>query len=262
MNKIYSLLSVVVLLLTACSESDLSQKHIALLGDSMTWYGGDLCELDRGWTYHFRRAANPKSITTYARSGATWTNTDSTIVDTEFYAGILHDKNVIYNQVQRMLLATENGTAPTPDIILLYAGGNDVSYSDRRPGIFDLTARAVLEASPYTDDVMPSHVTSLAGSVRLSVELLRENFPDARIVLMTPLEKANKSVEEVHRVGDIIDSIGSGMGLEVWRADRHVNIRHEVEKQQFTYTCDGVHTNPEGAKLIADFVISKLGGKE
>ncbi len=259
MKKFYIIiLPLFVLLLGACNEQKSPFQNVALLGDSMTWYGGDNFELDRGWTHHFKRDAQPLSLTSYARSGASWTNTDSTTIDTEFYTARLHDKNVIYNQVMRMVKAEAEHTAPTPDLIIMYAGGNDVSYSDHRPGIFDLTPDKVLAAGPYPDGTQPSQVTSLAGSVRLCCDIVCRAFPDARIVLVTPIEKATKTPEEVHRVDEIIEAVGHGLGLEVLRADRYVDIRHEVEKQQYTFTVDGVHTNPIGARLISDYLISAL----
>ncbi len=161
--KNHKLLTIAAALLLCASctndkktENDyLSQQDIALFGDSMTWYGGALFELERGWSYHFFRSAQPKSLTTFARSGCTWTNNDSTKVDTEFYYGMVHDKNVIYNQVQRLILATGNGSAPTPDIILIYAGANDVWYGERRPNIFSQTAQEVIDAEPYAEGTLP-----------------------------------------------------------------------------------------------------------
>ena len=257
-NFVFAVVLVSMAVFASCTSKDLSEQHIALFGDSMTWYGGDNCELERGWTYHFKRTANPKSITTYARSGATWTNTDSTIVDKKFYTGRLNDKNVIYTQIQRLIDSTEMGLAPRPDIIIVYAGANGCWYSDRRPGLFDTTAEQVLEADPYSADIEPNKVTTLAGSIRLGCDILHKNFPDAHVVLMTPMQMAPRSVDEVTRVADIIDSVGTGLGLTVLRGDKCVGIRHEIEKEKLTYTVDGVHTNPAGAKFIADFVAASL----
>ncbi len=259
-NFVFSIFLVVLAFLVACTknETTISEQNVALFGDSMTWYGGDSCELERGWTYHFKRAVNPKSITLYARSGATWSNTDSTVVDTKFYTGRLNDKNVIYTQIQRLIDSTSVGMAPRPDVILVYAGANDCWYSDRRPGLFSLSAKEALESAPYPDSIAPNQVTSLAGSVRLGCDILRKNFPEARIVLMTPIQMVPRSVEEVERVANIIDSVGTGLGLEVLRADKLVGIRHDAEKEQMVYTIDGVHTTPAGAKLIADFVAASL----
>ncbi len=258
----FKAISLIILFLSTLSfkpANDLSDKNVALFGDSMTWYGGDKCNKKRGWSYHFKRIAKPKSITVYARSGATWTNTTSTNVDTDHYTEKLNDQNVIYNQVMRLLDDVNNGKKPKPDLVVMYAGANDTWFSARRPGIFDVTTEQALNAPPFADGTKPSEVTSLAGSIRLCHDIVKKNFPDARIVFITPLEMAKASVEETTRIASIIEEMGEGLGVEVYRADKDVDIRHNVEIQKKKkYTRDGVHTNNAGAKLLGTYISSRL----
>ncbi len=242
------------------SARSLSDCNVALLGDSMTWIGGDSCDVERGWSCHFKRMASPKSISVFARSGATWTNTTSTKIDAEAFSDVLDDDNVVYNQVVRLCRAAASGEAPVPDVIVVYAGANDAWFASRRNGIFDETAEAVVSAPPFDMSVPPSEVVSLAGSVRLSCDMLSRNFPTARIVLVTPTEMVQAPLERVRRVSDIIEGVAKGLHAEVIRADKEVEIRRDVEGAgRHRYTSDGIHTNPAGARLLGGFLAERLG---
>lgn len=228
----------------SAGESHSDQCHeIVLLGDSMTWIGGDSCQNDRGWTYHFKRMNPCVKIDMMARSGATWTNTKNTRGDTTFYSEVLHDENVIYNQVLRLEGRCRRDSFPKPDIILIYAGANDAWFDSRRPGIYG------------------NGDTSLAVSIRKSLSILRNTLPETRVILITPAEMGKVPASKVTRVADLIESVGNAEGVEVWRADRDLPIRHASESGKLTYTSDGVHTNPEGARLIAEYISRNLNLK-
>ena len=78
------------------------QLHIAILGDSNTWLGGDECDNQKGWNKWFKDILQPASCRSYARSGATWTHTTKTKRDTKENIGKLGKDNVIFNQVMRL----------------------------------------------------------------------------------------------------------------------------------------------------------------
>ena len=241
-------------ILPALSASDLSGKRVAILGDSMTWIGGDSCQNEKGWTWHFKRAAKPKSIDIYARSGATWTNTATTRTAPEAYTEVLDDNNVIFNQVVRLIAAADKDAARTPDVIVIAAGGNDAWFHAKRPGCFDVN-KPVPDIAAQND---PAAFTTLKSSVTLACTMLSNRFPKARIVLVTPAEMTKTSVENINKVGDIIEQTGAELGLKTLRADKHVDIKRSVELKNHVNTYDGVHTNPSGAKLLADYIGSHL----
>lgn len=110
-----------------------SVMHVVILGDSNTFIGGDQCDKPQGWNKWFKELAKPLSCRSYARSGATWTHTSNTVYDIEENTGVLSDNNVIYNQVNRLLKETgEEKTQPTPDLILIMAGTNDLWFASKR----------------------------------------------------------------------------------------------------------------------------------
>lgn len=233
--------------------STAEMNRFALLGDSMTWIGGDDCGKETGWSHILKESGLADKIDIYARSGATWTNTASTRKDTELYTEVLHDDNVVYNQAIRLILDSDS-TLTSPSTIIIFAGANDAWFSNRRPGIF---SKAEKECS-YTLSTPPSEATSLFSSVALTCDLLQNRFPDSEIVLVTPLEMSKTDAETIHKVSDIIEEAGKNRGCHVIRADRESGILHEEELSKPRYTYDGVHTNPEGARLVGDLIVKKL----
>ncbi|MBQ2399776.1 MAG: SGNH/GDSL hydrolase family protein, partial [Muribaculaceae bacterium] len=106
-NAITLLLFIVVSTGVGCNAGTRHDAHadqdVVLLGDSNTWLGGDDCTGVKGWGKWFAEEYRPGSIRSYARSGATWTNTVNTVADTREYSEVLGDNNVIYNQVMRLV---------------------------------------------------------------------------------------------------------------------------------------------------------------
>lgn len=229
-------------------------QRVALLGDSMTWIGGDSCQNETGWSHWLKASGFADTIAVYARSGATWTNTIYTRRDASFYSEKLHDDNVIYNQALRLTQAVKSGTATLPDLAVIFAGANDAWFADRRPGIFSGSD----SVAPYSSDSQPSEATTLQKSVSLVCDLLRQQLPGCEIVLVTPLEMSKASPEVTATVSEIIENAGQSRAIKVLRADSNISIRHKQEALKPTFTYDGVHTNAMGAKMVADYIISSL----
>jgi len=253
--KRYSFFTIILLLSAIFSygvtggDGTLSGKNVALLGDSMTWIGGDSCNVARGWSSHFRRLASPASVSVYARSGATWTNAPGTKIDTGAFYDVLHDDNVLYTKAVRLLLDVKSGICPAPDVVILYAGGNDAWFADRRPGIFD-------SAEERAEGALP---TGLFGSVVAVCRILQKEWPQARLVLVTPAQMVQAPAAVVERVSATIDSAGQALGIEVIRTDRYGPVKADEERRKpRRFTTDGIHTNPDGASALARFIIGEL----
>lgn len=233
-------------------------ERIALLGDSMTWIGGDSCENPKGWSHYLQTAFPASPIDVYARSGATWTNTKDTRLDPGHYSEILDDRNVMFNQVARLLSAIETDPGKAPGLVVLYAGANDAWFQTLRPGIFDetnLPETQLPSAIGSLKEVDPSACTSLASSVWLCCTLLKQRLPEASLILVTPVEMSRASVADIRKVGDTIERVGIELGIPTIRGDRDIPIRRAEESGQHKkHTYDGVHTNPAGARLIAETI--------
>lgn len=237
--------------------------NVVLLGDSNTSIGGDSCQEERGWTPWFKEAIGATTCRSYARSGATWTNTASTRLNIEENIGVIGNDNVVYNQIRRLVRAFEKGEQVEPDLIIIGAGTNDAWFADQRPGAFSLSpeeAFADLSGFITTRDV--ATVLSLAESVRYGCEMLMEAFPGAQIVLLTPHQTTMAPAARLRQTGDIIEECGHRMSLAVIRQDHLSGIYPARENACRTLTSDGTHTRPEGARragrLIARQIMSLL----
>ena len=238
------------------NESMSVRNRIALLGDSMTWIGGDSCENSTGWSHWLKESGLASDIDVYARSGATWTNTKETRNDLLFYSELLHPDNVVYNQALRLIRRVSADKSTTPDMIVLFAGANDAWFSAKRPGIFDSDSLALTER--FDISIEPNEVTDLQGSVALVCDVLHEYLPMADIIIVTPIQMSKVDAGVIHYVSDIIETAALSREIPVVRADRESGITHKSESQQHTYTYDGVHSNPEGAQRIFETIRPQL----
>lgn len=229
------------------------KPKIALLGDSMTWIGGDSCQNETGWSHVLNRSGIASEIDMYARSGATWTNTSATRRNPQHYSELLHDDNVIYNQAIRLIERADTSDC-TPDIIILFAGANDAWFVAKRPGIFENKSPAV----KYDFATDPGDVTSLAGSITLVSDLLMKRFPESVLLFVTPLQMSKTDAETIFKVSDIIEKTASEKGWNTLRADKDTDIRHEEEAKSPKFTYDGVHTNAVGAKKLGEYILPHL----
>lgn len=231
-----------------CFICSVQAQNVVILGDSNTSIGGDNCDNPRGWTKWFKERLQPTTCISYARSGATWTNTSATIYNIGENIGVLGDNNVVYNQVNRLLDAYSSGMQPQPDVIMIAAGTNDAWFIDRRPQALQKTAAEVFTDTTFAGKKACSLLT-VAESVRLVCDMLKTRFPDSRIILLTPLQTTAASVERITLVGNILEDCGSYIGAEVIRQDKICCVKRDTEVKRHIYTVDGTHTNETGARI-------------
>ena len=237
--------------------SNHSEMDVVLLGDSNTWLGGEDCNNSKGWSKWFKDTFLPKSISSYARSGATWANTPSTVCNLTENIEVLGDNNVVYNQVCRLKYAYAVGKQPVPELIIISAGTNDAWFSQHRPYAMQ-RRKASDNQRENTLSLEPSKNLTIEESIALCYELLREDFPDAEIVLLTPLQtiKVDKSIIEF--VGELIESVGIGLGCYVIRQDLEGCVRSNEESKEKVNTYDGTHTSERGARLNGEMIACKV----
>ena len=243
----------VVLMPLGCMQAQ-RPLHVVMLGDSNTFIGGDSCNQTRGWNKWFCDAVQPTTCRSYARSGATWTNTPQTVRNTEENIEVLGDNNVIYNQVCRLQEAVAAGEQAQPTLIIIMAGTNDAWFAAKRPLAYTQKGIEAFVTGDTFTSRPASEVLTLAESVRYSCELLRQSFPDARLVLITPMQATKVTVGAIRRTGDIIEQCALQLGAEVIRLDREGCVKRYEELKRRRYTVDGVHTNEAGARMIGEFV--------
>lgn len=233
----------------AAQSAGVSSMHVVILGDSNSSIGGDDCSNPIAWTKWFADALQPATCVSYARSGATWTNTPRTIRNVDENIGVLGDNNVVYNQICRLAEAVGQGRQPKPDVIVIAAGTNDAWFQKSRPYVFHSTAKeAFVNNKTFITSRKPSSVVTLAESVRYACELLMQHYPEARIVLLTPMQTTKATFDDIERVGNIIEACGHRMSIPVIRQDHISGIYSISENQHPRFTSDGTHTSLQGAR--------------
>ena len=229
--------------------------NVVLLGDSNTFLGGEDCTNPRGWNKWFNDIFKPASCRSYARSGATWTNTPKTRRNVQENIQTLGDDNVIYNQVVRLDDAVGRGRQPSPQLIIIMAGTNDAWFLDKRPHALEKTARQVFAETGSFSTKLPSAMLTLAESIRYNCELLHRCFPQSQIILVAPLQSV-QAARHLDAVNQLIEDCGREMNIGVIRLDRESGIRSISENQKKRYTTDGTHTSVEGAKRCGRCIAS------
>lgn len=243
-------------LLSAMNGNDL---NIVILGDSNTSIGGDDCTNPKGWTKWFVDKISPKTCRSYARSGATWTNTVRTCYDIVENTQVLSDNNVIFNQMNRLITACDKQQQPSPDLILIAAGTNDAWFYSKRPGAFSKTVEQAFK-TPITFNAPQkvSSVVSLAGSVRLICEKLMSRFPDARIVLLSPMQTTKASYNIINKVGTILEECAHRMSIPIIRQDYITGVYSSREANGCFLTVDGTHTSERGAQRNGYLIANQI----
>ena len=250
MRRVLSILLLLVAI--ACSRAGTHDGNdVVLLGDSNTWLGGDSCDNRRGWSWWFCSCYHPATCVSYARSGATWTNTPSTVRDITGYSETISDNNVIYNQIYRLVDAVRTGVQPMPELVVVMAGTNDAWFCTKRPYALSETAD---EAFSRTLPASASEAVTLASSVRLACDILMRELPSSRIVLITPMQSVSAGSDAIAAVSAIIADCGQRIGLPVIRLDTDGCVKADTERRHRTYTYDGNHTNTEGARCIGEYI--------
>lgn len=240
----------------AICTPDVEPLHIVLLGDSNTALGGDRCDQPKGWNKWFADLIKPTSCRSYARSGATWTNTPQTKPNTTENIGRIGNDNVIFNQINRLIEAYEKSLQAYPDVVIIAAGTNDVWFGKSRPEAF---GRSVEEAFVADDDTMmsrkASEILSLTESVRYGCLLLREHFSKALIIVMTPLQTTAVKGDGIGQAGDLIEGVATRMGIPVIRQDKVCVVSSKAEAKKRLHTYDGTHTSVLGARKNGEILV-------
>lgn len=259
MKPIYTLLLAFCAAITLWASPG-NAPHVAILGDSNTWMSGDDCSGDEAWPMWFKLNYPTASCRSYARSGATWTNTPRTVLNTVEDTMLLADNNVIYNQVKRLIEAHEAGTQPSPQLIIIAAGVNDAWFNSQRPQAFTYSARKARRQNDwsYLFQRTPDEVLTLAEAVAFNCHLLQQAFPQARIVLVTPAQTIEVRPRLITRTSAIIAATAFSLGIPTIRLDKFSPITSKAERRRFRYTSDGTHTNARGARAHGKIIARQI----
>lgn len=246
------------------NNSEFSNLNVIILGDSITWLGGDECNQSRGWTRWFKEKAQPKNCRSFARSGAKLCSSDTTIEDIEEYVGNSSANNVAYNQLAR-IRAARNGTPASteslgsldfdPDIILIALGTNDGSAKTSTESTIEEEFSNSSEYANY----QPNELTTLEKAIRYICEQFYVLFPNVQIFIITPQQSTWASAKQYFILGDMIEYCCDFLSVNCIRLDKHsgtYRTREGMSEKRKTY--DGCHTSEIGAKENGYYIYNQV----
>lgn len=135
------------------------------------------------------------------------------------------------------------GMDRTADAVVVFGGTNDYGHGDAAFGTLDST-----------------DVYTFCGAVNVLVETLKQNFPSAKLIFMTPLHRLceeNPSQSDGKTLADYVEAL------------RAIYKKHGVfvidlfeinplDPANFSFLPDGLHPNDEGHRILAELIAEKL----
>lgn len=222
-------------------------KKFLFLGDSITATSGDT-----SWVDKFKVLAEVGESYKQAVGGAKWCDDESGIT----YNGTPYSsQNYIGNQVvwcQKIGFAQDKF-----DYIFISAGTNDTNFT--------FPTDEQIESEMYNNDstIKPlSNVdrTTWMGAIRWSIETLRGMYPNAKIILVTPLQRRvdmdGSTLKDMYSIicqkRETIIKMAKRMGV-------YVIDTSECDITNFDSTdfADNLHPSAKGAEKLAKFIFKK-----
>ncbi len=156
--------------------------------------------------------------------------------------------------IQRFLSDVKKGLARKPDVFAFAMGTND-EWDKLGDPEKALTGKE-LDGNSNID------LFTEAGAIRWCIQTIAENFPKARIFVLTPIHAAdpqhNAKIEK--QISEIFTKIARGMNVNIIDCFHGCGIRAEDEVigGEGKYLRDGLHPKKNGQTLEGEFVASQM----
>lgn len=156
--------------------------------------------------------------------------------------------------IQRFISEVQSGAQPVPDVFAFAMGTNDDINCLGDPDKA-LTGKEL----DGNDNI---NLFTEAGAMRWCIQRIAEEYPKARIFVLTPLQTAtpehNAKVET--QIRDIMTKIAGGMSVQLIDCFHNCGIceKFEVIGGQGRYLRDGLHPGEEGQALEGAFAAKEI----
>ena len=248
--------------------TDFSELNLGIDGDSIT--------AGEQWSFHVYKNLGMKSHSnvavgssvwykrTFEAAGKTVTTQDYGAAD---FAGISDGweptddplemqkraNNCAVVHIQRFFAEVKSGNFPKPDIFAFAMGTNDLTEF-----IGDADKALLGKELSGNDNI---DLFTEAGAARWCIQTIQENFPEARVFVMTPIQTAtpahNKKIEKTI---DCLTTICRGLSVQLIDAYSNCGIceKFEVIGGRGKYLKDGLHPDVEGQTLEGAFASKEI----
>lgn len=156
--------------------------------------------------------------------------------------------------IQRFLADVRSGAAPKPDVFAFAMGTNDDIDCLGDP-------EKALRGKSLTDNPDINLFTE-AGAMRWCIQTIAENFPDAQIFVLTPIQAAdpkhNAKIEK--QIAQVFTRVAGAMSVRLIDCFHNSGIceKFEVEGGEGRYLRDGLHPKENGQALEGSFAAAEL----
>lgn len=156
--------------------------------------------------------------------------------------------------IQRFLSDVRGGIAPKPDVFAFAMGTNDSAdmLGDAEKACRGKSLDGNADIDLFTE----------AGAMRWCIQTISENFPDAQIFVLTPIQAAdpahNAKIER--QISEVFTKVTGAMSVQLIDCFHESGIceKYEVIGGEGRYLRDGLHPKPNGQALEGAFVLSQM----
>ncbi|MBR4554395.1 MAG: SGNH/GDSL hydrolase family protein [Ruminococcus sp.] len=237
---------------------------------------GDSITAGEQWSYHVFRELGFASHHNVAVGSAVWykrrLSCDAGTAETQDYnspdfAGIsdgwlpTDDLNELQKRAnncaivhtQRYISDVRAGLAPEPDVFAFALGTNDSE------GCFGDAVKALLGK---TLDAESLDLFTEAGAMRWCIQRIAEEFPSARIFVLTPIQAADPAhnAKTEKQIREVFIPVAGAMGAQIIDCFHGCGIceKFEVPGGEGRHLRDGLHPLPSGQQLEGRFAAKEI----
>lgn len=165
---------------------------------------------------------------------------------------------------QKTAHVKENGTAYFPETI---AGLREIDFEGVDIILIEHGTNDYNSGVPLRNEEEPEDEYTFVGALTKAINLLKNKFPDARIIIVTPtycwFPQMGYDCETWKPAGATLaeyveaeKQVAMELGVEV--IDNYTLFSHDQESDCYKYTVDGLHATELGRKMIADAIVQYL----
>ncbi len=157
--------------------------------------------------------------------------------------------------IQRFLADVKSGVAQKPDVFAFAMGTNDDIH------FLGDADRALTGKSLENNENI--NLFTEAGAMRWCIQTIAENFPDARIFVLTPLQTGNPehNAKIEKQISQIFTKVAGAMSVRLVDCFHNSGIceKFELKDAEGRYLRDGLHPKENGQALEGAFAAAEIG---
>ena len=208
-------------------------------------------------------ALNANHVINTGRGGATITGN---AITTAYPAFGETSFNTMPNHCLELKRRVDAGE-PTPDVIMMWAGTNDVRKFLSGNTWIEPTNFDEIMALDYTTQLLAdtdsamNYKKTFYGALRFCLEYLYRNFPNATVIFFSPIPSivSPRTFERLRKVGGYIKNMAERYGALYVDACVEMGITDKLDTEtNHVWLYDGLHPNAAGKVLYCNYTANKL----